>query len=177
MSQISPHSWQHPELLLLPNTPEPLHGLVPRILLGKDWWDHTRRAAAVSTDFHCQACGVPKHLAELHRWLEGHEVYTIDYPAGRAVYVETVPLCHYCHNFIHSGRLEIMYAKGEITKSRFLSILAHGERVLAAAGLYKSLPYNGEVAPWASWRLILFGKEYEPIHKSPEDWYRFYNPA
>ena len=38
-----------PELLLQNSTVKPLHGVVPREILGKEWWDKTRRAAYAAT--------------------------------------------------------------------------------------------------------------------------------
>lgn len=102
--------------------------------------------------------------------MEGHEVYTIDYPAGRMTYIETVALCHSCHNFIHDGRLKAIFDKGEITLERYEAIIAHGQAVLKEAGLVKSRRIFGKVAKWEDWRLVLFGKEYPPIFKNYEEW-------
>ena len=39
-------------------------------------------------------------------------------------------MCHYCHQFIHDGRLFILLQKGEISEQYYLSILAHGNSLL-----------------------------------------------
>lgn len=161
---------RRPEILLQNNTVKPLHKVVPRVILGKAWWEATRQAAFAATDFHCAACGVHKGAAKWHRWLEGHEVYRINYRKGRMTYVETVALCHSCHNFIHDGRLKALLDKAEITEEKYFAIMEHGEAVLKEAGLKKLRPYSGPMAKWEDWRLVLFGEEYPPIFKNYEEW-------
>jgi hypothetical protein len=102
--------------------------------------------------------------------LEGHELYEIDYPAGRMVYVETVPLCHLCHCYIHIGRLQALLNKGEVRQDKFTRVILHGSRVLREAKLKRLEPYSGQVAEWKSWRLVLNGKEYKPVFKSYKAW-------
>lgn len=170
-----------PELLLCPNIPKPMHGINPRTVLGTNWWNRERRAAYKSTAFHCEACGVHKSEAKLHRWLEGHEWYQIDYAKGRMKYVRTVPLCHYCHNFIHDGRLRRLLDEGLINHQKYAAILQHGEAVLRAAGLdrmaridrdeeIKQLIGNGRFAEWSKWRLVIGRKTYKPLFKSYKEW-------
>ncbi len=166
-----PLTWQvRPELLLLPQIPKPMHSVAPREILGGKWWDATRKTAYASTAHHCAACGVWKHEAKLRQWLEGHEVYQTDYVRGRLTYLETVPLCHCCHAFIHIGRLEWLLKVGKVPHATYNTILRHGRDVLRTANLTKPEPYNGPVAPWASWRLILNGVEYPPKYPTYEAW-------
>lgn len=82
------HVCPSPGILLQPNIPKPLHGLNPRSVLGKDWWDWQRHEAYKKFGFRCWACGVHQWRAEYHRWLEGHESYRIDYGRGRAEMIE-----------------------------------------------------------------------------------------
>lgn len=177
-------TWKfRPEVLLGANIPKPMHGLAPRTVLGEAWWNATRKAAYASTDYHCVACGVHKASARYHQWLEGHELYAISYEAGRMVYVETVPLCHFCHNYIHDGRLRWLLEKGEIHHAKYVAIIQHGDKVLADSGL-RRLGYkereeniqealtNGRVAAWEDWRLVIEGAEYPSLYKSYEDWER-----
>ena len=172
---------RRPEVLLCPNIPKPMHGLAPRVVLGQKWWDKTRQAAYTSTLYHCIACGVYKHDARGHKWLEGHEWYDIDYAKGRMVYVETIPLCNYCHSYIHDGRLLALLKSREITAQRYAAVIQHGDRVLAAAGLQrmthaerdeaiKQLILAGKIADWGRWRLVVDGKKYKPLYKSYEEW-------
>jgi hypothetical protein len=158
-----------------------MHGVTPRSILGQAWWNKTRKAAYESTIYRCLACGIRKREAKGPKWLEGHEVYSIDYLHGRMCYIETVPLCNYCHGFLHDGRMRALLEKGEITHQKFALVMRHGEAVLVAAGLERA-PYedrqmqvqdmllNGFVAPWRDWRLILDGHEYPPKYKSEEHW-------
>lgn len=159
-----------PQVLLSANTVKPMHGVVPRIILGPEWWEKTRTEAQKRTNWHCIACGIYKKIAHGGPWLEGHEQYKIDYANGRQTYTRTVPLCHYCHSYIHDGRLQELVKKGECTKEKYEEIMSHGNAVLKAAGLVKK-PNTGPVAPWGEWRLILFGKSYPPIYRDYEEWY------
>lgn len=170
-----------PEILLCPNIPQPMHGMAPRVVLGQKWWNATRKAAYASTDYRCLACGVYKFDAECKQWLEGHEVCDVDYQQGRMTYTETVPLCHYCHNYIHDGRLNAMVEKRQVTKAKYVAIIQHGDGVLADAGLKRAthkereqavtnLYLEGKIAAWEDWRLVVDDTEYPPKFKSPEQW-------
>lgn len=170
-----------PEILLCDNIPLPLHGLAPRVVMGAQWWDRVRRAAYASTNYHCVACGVHKQFAKARQWLEGHEVYDIDYGKGRMKYLETVPLCHYCHNYIHDGRLNWLLERGEIHHAKFVAIIQYGDGVLASAGLVRlshderdeqvrQLMLNNKVAEWGKWRLVVGRKSYPPLFPSEKAW-------
>lgn len=163
LRRVKRPEWRRrPEVLLCGNVPQPMHGTAPRVILGQKWWDATRQAAYRATDYHCVACGVWKHHARFRQWLEGHELYAVDYVLGRMEYIETVALCHCCHNYIHSGRLEALLEKGQVTQAKYTAIIQHGEAVLDGAGLGRPATYNGFMAPWGQWRLVLFGEEYPP---------------
>jgi len=129
-----------PGLLAHPNLPKPMHGLNPRTVLGRGWWDKQRKAAYAEREFHCWACGVHKLDAEVKQWLEGHEEYDIDYQKGRMTFKRVVALCHLCHNFIHSGRLAALLDSGEITQKFFNQVMKHGLNVLAEADI---MPWSG----------------------------------
>ena len=151
-----------------------MHGMAPRGVLGRPWWDEIRQKAYRSTSYHCVACGVHKYKAKFRQHLEGHELYEIDYLLGRMEYVETVPLCHCCHNYIHDGRLAALLDAGEITHGKYATIIQHGDRILYAAGLQKEV-YIGEMAEWGEWRLVVNDKEYQPKFKTPEEWAKEYD--
>lgn len=180
-----------PELLLMPNVPKPLHGVAPRVILGQTWWNKTRKEAEARTGGYCLACSVYKKAAQGPRRLEGHEVYKIDYQRGYAVYVETVAICHFCHCYIHDGRLAALLVKGEVTLQKFEAILEHGDRVLANAGLSKPRDWrigmkrgqlvivrkpaalvSMKIAEWSKWRMIINGKPYPPKFKTYQAWLR-----
>lgn len=101
-----------PELLLHPTIPPPLHGLAPREVLGRSWWDVVRREAYEKYDDHCHACGTHISKALYHRTsspskfksLEAHEAYNIDYDTCTVNLEEIVALCHCCHNYIQLHR-------------------------------------------------------------------------
>jgi hypothetical protein len=154
-----------------------MSGVAPRVVLGQEWWDRVRHAAFKATRYHCAACGVPKWEAVEKQWLEGHELYTIDYKVGRMVYNGTVGLCHYCHCFIHEGRLRILLSRGEITADKYAAVMEHGTRVLKAAGLVKPLPHLGDCAMWADWRMVVEGKEYAPLYRTYEEWKKHFSGA
>lgn len=165
-----------PEILTQPNVPKPLHGVAPRTIMGQEWWDKTRKEVYASTDFHCKACGVAKANAKGPKWLEAHEFWEIDYDNGSASISEIYPLCHYCHNFIHSGRLtEIVDI--EKSENEVKDILEHGFNVLAKAGL-KGNPVTFELAERVGAKT--YGVEAYEAQESPVewgDWYLEFNGA
>lgn len=148
-----------PEVLLAPQLPKPMHRLAPRTCFGSRWWDQTRQAVYASTDYHCVACGVAKAAAPYRPLIEAHELYDTDYERGRLTYLETVPLCIACHEFIHVGRLQWLMETGKITQARYVASATHGERVLAKAGLRKPKPpADDDCTGWADWRLVIDGR-------------------
>lgn len=172
-----PYRWKRrPEVLLCPSIPQPLHEVNPRTILGSKWWNETREAAYKTTDYHCLACGVPKYAARGRQWLEGHELYTIDWLRGTSIYIETVPLCHFCHNFVHQGRMDAMVRLGKMVLRKKLDVLEHGAEVLHAAGLPAVRePYSGPFAPWASWRLVIGKRKFKPKFKSLKEWEKYHD--
>lgn len=168
-----------PEILLHPNIPKPLHGMNPRSILGQEWWDQQRQIAYAKENFHCMACGVHKSKAKYHHWLEAHECYQFDYPAGIAIMIEIVALCHSCHNFIHSGKMRMDLRAGKISLGKYSDIIAHGEKVLETIANRKN-PFilnDQGYAEWEKWRLILEGKEYHSQFKNFDSWKQHYMHA
>ncbi len=159
-----PPAWTpRPKILLDPPVPVPLSGTAPRVVLGQKWWDKERRAAFVSTGFRCIVC------EEFHLGLEGHERYEIDWLLGRATYLETVPLCSFCHAFIHPGFLQSRVQRFEITRQEMEDILERGREILRKAGLERpddAVHKSYSSVAWSDWRLVVAGKEYEPIYAS-----------
>jgi len=184
-----------PIILTHPNIPKPLHGLNPRTIKGQAWWDIERQKAYASTDYHCLACGVHKSNATYHQWLEAHEDYDIDYSAGTVAIKGIIPLCHSCHNFIHSGRMYILLQKGTFTMQKIVDILIHGFVILKENNLdcfagtkgianaidilpmVDALPIPDKMAKWQDWKLILEGKEYYSKFESQEAWAEFYSQS
>ncbi len=184
-----------PEVLTHPNIPKPLHGLAPRSLKGQAWWDGTRQKAYASTGFRCVACGVHKSEAKKHKWLEAHEFWNINYSTGICEVESIVPLCHYCHNFIHSGRLSMLedVPDGK-SREEIKEILEHGFTILKkhdlkaffgtldVANYFGAKTFNVKAAKinsnpnigWSDWKLILEGKEYRSKFADMEEWAEFY---
>ena len=182
-----------PIILSAPNIPKPLHGLNPRSIMGREKWDVIRREVYQSTNQHCAACGVHKADAILHQWLEAHEIFSINYRAGVAELVEIVPLCHFCHSFIHSGLLRMKARKKEVTADHVRSVMRHGCSVLVtvASGMFRGtadlcdlvsvgrgmipiMPTPKGVADWGKWRMRWDGVEYCGKYKSQREWQRAY---
>jgi hypothetical protein len=181
-----------PSILTHPNIPKPLHGVNPRTVMGQKWWDVKRKEAYASTAFRCLACDIQKRRAKYHKWLEAHEYYDYDYLTGTLTLQRVIPLCHSCHNFIHSGRLYAMYEKGEVPFQKITDILEHGLGILSENGLKaffgtievaELLGIKTDVEPeipepcevkWHEWKMVIEGKEYFSNFKDEEEWANFY---
>lgn len=182
-----------PYLISYPNIPKPLHGLNPRTIMGRERWDSERQKVYASTDYHCAACGVHKSRAKKHKWLEAHEMFEIDYRKGVADLVEIIPLCRFCHAFIHSGLLRIRARKKEVTAQHVRDVMEHGCEVLRRdnspifvgtaelcdlvsvdrAGILIMRQPN-KIADWSTWRMVWNGNEYRGKFKSFAQWRRKY---
>lgn len=124
-----------PTILQHPNIPEALHHINPRTIEGKKWWNYKRQEVYASTNYHCIACGVHKRKAKRRKWLEAHEFWNIDYQTGECKIEGIYPLCHYCHNFIHSGRLTKLLQEEVISRNYVKEILEHGFEILSKNNL------------------------------------------
>ncbi|MBP2030265.1 hypothetical protein J2755_001199 [Methanohalophilus levihalophilus] len=124
-----------PTILNDPTLPKPLHGLNPRTVKGKEWWDKKRRLAYIENNQCCWACGISRYevLGE-NKWLEAHEIFDIDYAEGRGELKKIVALCPYCHNYIHSGRLQMLVEDGKVAEESAEKIISYGNSVLKKAG-------------------------------------------
>lgn len=163
----------NPQILCHPNIPKPLHGVNPRTIYGKDWWDEQRQTAYKAKNFHCFACGVHKSHALFHKWLEAHEFYLYDYKKGRIVFDHLVALCHACHNYIHDGRMKMMVDDGRMTQDKYEQIMRHGYNIVCKAGLKEQRRNrHSQQSPveWADWRMVVDGKEYGPSTQSFHEW-------
>lgn len=159
-----------PELLLHQLIPPPLHGLAPRVIKGQVWWDKQRKAAAAKNNDKCWACNVHKTKAKRFKRLEGHEAYKIDSISGRCELDEIVSLCHYCHNYIHHGRLRVLIQNGTLPRYLYEEIIAHGDKIIA--GLHK--PEQIIIGDWAKWYLVIDGVIYHGRFRSEQDWIDHY---
>jgi hypothetical protein len=184
-----------PEILSHPNIPKPLHGIAPRTIKGTAWWNETRQKAYEKYDYHCIACGVHKSKAKWKQWLEAHEYWKIDYNTGICEIQSIEPLCHYCHNFIHSGRLKSLVDSNKMLMTSAQSVLEHGFKILAennlkafpgtisfakeiGADTYGVKPYDliiNESVKWKDYVLVFEGKEYHSKFTSEKAWKKHYN--
>ena len=197
MLNFFPDSWDYktkPQILCQPNVPKPLHGLNPRTIKGQEWWDIKRQQVYQATDYHCIACGVHKEQAKKLNWLEAHEFWETDYQTGQCTIVDYVPLCHYCHNFIHSGRLLMLLDSQKITKQEVIDILEHGFRILYDNNLNcffgtkllaekigaetlgveaSNIDYNKNLV-WSDFHLVFEGEKYFSNFKNEKEWLNHY---
>jgi len=182
-----------PKYLTHPNIPKPLHGINPRTVMGQAWWDIKRKEAYTKNLLCCWACGEHKLYARYHQWLEGHEGYNINYKTGKVKLEEIIALCHSCHNFIHSGRMYMLYQKKEMPHEKVKQILIHGMNILDEAKLE---PFFGTVAlwnlimndnrdssdpdedlpmaKWSKWHMVIEGKKYYSKFKDINEWAEYY---
>lgn len=147
----------NPSLLLHPTLPKPLHGVNPRTIYGKTWWDKEREKTYSVAEYRCMACGVRKQDAKFRQWLEAHECYNFYWEEGVATMSQVVALCNFCHNAIHRNRLQSMVDDGVYSSKYQSAVLNHRSLILSSAGLPSEpdLPPEETWAPWREWRLIL----------------------
>jgi hypothetical protein len=170
-----PKPWTpRPEILASDPLPLPIHGLAPRVVLGSEWWDTVRFAAYKSTNYHCLACSVLRGSTDWCRYLEGHEVYDIDRLLGRAVYVETVPLCLRCHAFVHPGYLRIKLLEHVITQHEYDEINQYCRGIMQKYNIHPQISINTDDADWSEWRMVVGGKEYPSLFKDFEAYRKHY---
>ena len=189
-----------PGLLTHPTIPVALHGVAPRSILGKRWWDKTRVDTYDKAGRRCQACGSEPGEGGLYGnggRLEAHECYNINYDTGVVLLDEIVALCALCHRFVHSGRLRILYESDVMTHSEVMKVLDRGMKILHDANLqpfagtyllYEELKGTSEVVAlqegleipdeskvqWSEWHLVLEGKKYYSLYSSREEWHEYW---
>lgn len=163
-----------PEILLHPNIPKPLHGINPRTIFGQEWWDRERHESYTRSEYRCLACGVHKTEAKYHRWLEAHELYDYDYHNGILTFKEIVALCHSCHNYIHSGRMQVLVNRGKMAQSKMDDIKHHGNSIIKQNNLKRPTPPE-MCAEWDDWKMVIYGQEYKGKFRDYEEWLNFYS--
>ncbi len=144
--------------------PEPLWGVNPRSIKGKKWWDEMRKKAYAENNYTCWACGVHRLDAAYKQHLEAHEVYEIDFEAGKMTFIEIVALCPACHSFVHSGRMRNLVVKGRVTRKKFREVKEHGTAALGEdlwmeyGRMRAAIPVT--LTAWAKWHLVFEGESY-----------------
>jgi hypothetical protein len=124
--------------------------------------------------YKCWACNIPKTKAKKHKWLEAHESYNIDWKKGTCQLVEIVSLCHYCHNYIHQGRLRALVEYGRESKEFLNDVLRHGDN-LTAHLKRPPVPSPVDMAPWSEWVLLIDGTPYPSRFKTQQEWETYYH--
>ena len=153
-----------PSVLIMPRVPLPLHHRSPRRILSEidpDWWVRTRKRVYDVQGRHCAVCGIHEYYQKGYRKsLEAHELYTIDYRTGTMTLLGIVPLCSFCHRYVHYGLLSHWHDTGQIAEKTYYEILGHGNAICKAFNLpQKNL--DPEVddnifhVPWKEWHLDL----------------------
>lgn len=190
-----------PELLTSPQIPKPLHGVNPRSIFGRSWWDEKRKKAYNTFNNHCWACGTHKDESLYRQYLEAHEDYDINWKTGKVKLKEIVALCHSCHNFIHSGRLLAIYRAGEVAKDYVECILRHGfsicrwgevtpfigayvtEGIIKGMSTDEAWAYGRNkggweppeyIASWENWHLVLENEKYYSKFKDINEWQEYH---
>jgi len=164
-----------PSILLCPSIPPPLHGLNPRTIMGKTWWDKERKKAYRKHDGCCMACGKKAKL-------EAHEMYRYEYKNKRAWLYEIVAVCVDCHLFIHYGRTNILAQTGRLDKKRFKKIIQDKMELLKEHDMIEEAMKTKLIPPidnfgddWTEWHIIIYGIKYYSKFKNRADWKNKYN--
>lgn len=115
-------------LITMPNVPKPLHGLPPRVIMGKTTWDHVRKKCYYDAGYKCEVCGCEPPKGQLH----AHELYSYDYKAGTGKFERCIAICKQDHDFIHSGRLITLYKQGNLLypKEYVLGVVEKGFKLI-----------------------------------------------
>tara|TARA_Y100000310_G_scaffold240970_1_gene244888 strand:- start:667 stop:1236 length:570 start_codon:yes stop_codon:yes gene_type:complete len=180
----------NPRILLCTNVPKALHGLAPRVVKGQDWWDGVRRKAYRVHEYQCWACGT---RPELNRDLHAHEVYEYDWEACSARMTSVTALCRDCHSFIHSGRMQALVSKGQMSEDEMSLLLQRGYLLVKAAGLVEERVQihrdirrimqgssgtrtmrEWEDETWDLWHLIIDGESRHSLFADYEAWRSHY---
>ena len=161
-----------PEILLTGERPIPLTHIAPRDIKGDKWWNDKRKEVYASTNHRCLACGCHReHDGKrfIDEPLHAHELYRIDWKSKTMYLDEIVPLCVYCHNFIHQHGMVIRYDKGVNTIQDCWEAIEQGRRVCGGNidNYNNILTYENS---WNEWRFIFEGKEYFSKYSGYEEW-------
>lgn len=132
-SQFSPD----PRLLLHSSPPDALYAITPRTIMGNQWWAEQKSAAVVKQNRQCYTCGAKE--SQLKFPLEAHEHYDINYTNGRVKLVKVVALCHFCHDYIHDGRIYSQVKRNNLDDSSnirslgsyYCKVIERGENLIS----------------------------------------------
>lgn len=131
---VKQDTWECPTgtgvpLITMPNVPKPLHGLPPRVIMGKTTWDHVRKRCYFDAGYKCEICGCEPPKGQLH----AHELYSYDWKKGTGKFERCIAICKQDHDFIHSGRLITLYKQGNLLypKDYVLGVVEKGFKLIS----------------------------------------------
>jgi len=161
-----------PEVLLSGSIPMPLHGMSPRELLGKTWWNKRRKQVYRKYSKTCVACGTKGRV-------EAHEIYIFNWDKCSGTLINIVALCSLCHGFIHIGFTA--RSKGNAEAKR---VYERGLKILNKAKLYDQY-YDSVKAvnsknstmdenDWSKWYMEINGEKFYTKHKNKKEWKKYY---
>lgn len=124
------------ELLSRPVLHETIFGVAPREIMGESWFKKIKKQVQLEADHHCMICDryVPHKVGD---WVCTHEVYHVDKKKKCYTLEKFVGICKECHDYIHMGRLGILYKQGKISEDYFYEVLKKGDELLASINLEK----------------------------------------
>ncbi|WP_170241437.1 hypothetical protein [Streptococcus suis] len=143
------------ELLSRPVLHMTIWGVAPREIMGKYKFEKIKKLVQLEAANHCMICDryVP-HTMQTKDWIFTHEVYHIDKVKKCYTLEKFVGICQECYNYIHIGRLNVLYNQGQVTEDYFNRVIKNGDRLLATINLEKQpnddfeepyyLEYNNE---------------------------------
>ncbi|AFM81581.1 hypothetical protein LGW63_04455 [Streptococcus mutans] len=126
------------ELLSRPVLHATIWGVAPREVMGDYKFKKIKKQVQLEADHHCMICDryVP-HTMQTKDWIYTHEVYHVDKNKKCYTLEKFVGICKECHDYIHMGRLNILYRQGHVSEDYFKKVLEIGDRLLTSINLEK----------------------------------------
>lgn len=126
------------ELLARPIMHMSLWGVAPREIMGDYAFKKIKKQVQEEAKNHCMICDrfVPHNL-ETRDWINTHEVYAINKELKEYRLERFVGICTQCHEYIHQGRLGIMYSQGLVEEEYYDAVIKNGDHLLSLVKLQK----------------------------------------
>ena len=134
------------ELLARPILHATIFGVAPREIMGAYQFKKIKKQVQLEANNHCMICDryVPHKAGD---WIYTHEVYHVDKKKKCYTLEKYVGICRECHEYIHIGRLNVLYKNGKISKDDFDRIVNRGNSLLKTVNLKKE-PNDDFYAPY-----------------------------